>query len=167
MPGKKFEVQAIDDEILAKFSLKNRYSFLNNNLTAILSTKEFNFFKEVQRFCMRFEKKNEITHGPDEDIYDWVPAFGEKGYITRQHTFDVCDVHYDYWGLAADFLRNLALDFFDPQFAMGGGGTVLAVNPIYEHHEDVPVRLEALKDLVTGKSPGAILITEPQRGSDA
>ncbi len=57
MPGKKFEVQAIDDEILAKFSLKNRYSFLNNNLTAILSTKEFNFFKEVQRFCMRFEKK--------------------------------------------------------------------------------------------------------------
>ncbi|MBA7541585.1 Caffeyl-CoA reductase-Etf complex subunit CarC [subsurface metagenome] len=50
---------------------------------------------------------------------------------------------------------------------MGGGGTVLAINPIYEHHEEVPVRLEALKDLVTGKTPGAILITEPQRGSDA
>ena len=39
MPGKKFEVQAINDEILEKFSLKNRYSFLNNNLMAILSTK--------------------------------------------------------------------------------------------------------------------------------
>jgi len=167
MPGKKFEVQAINDEILEKFSLKNRYAFLNNNLTAVLSQKEFNFLREVQRFCLRFEKKNEITHGPNEDIYDWVPEFGEKGYITRQHSFDACDVQYDEWGLAADFMRNIALDIFDPQFAMGGGATVLAINPIYEHHENVPVRLEALKDLVTGKSPGAILITEPERGSDA
>ncbi len=167
MPGKKFEVQAINDDILEKFSLKNRYAFLNNNLTAVLSQKEFNFLREVQRFCLRFEKKNEITHGPNEDIYDWVPEFGEKGYITRQHSFDVCDVHYDEWGLAADFMRNIALDLFDPQFAMGGGATVLAINPIYEHHENVPVRLDALNDLVTGKSPGAILITEPERGSDA
>jgi len=167
MPGKKFEVQAINDDILEKFSLKNRYAFLNNNLTAVLSQKEFNFLREVQRFCLRFEKKNEITHGPNEDIYDWVPEFGEKGYITRQHSFDVCDVHYDEWGLAADFMRNIALDLFDPQFAMGGGATVLAINPIYEHHEHIPVRLDALNDLVTGKSPGAILITEPERGSDA
>jgi len=167
MPGKKFEVQAINDDILEKFSLKNRYAFLNNNLTAVLSQKEFNFLREVQRFCLRFEKKNEITHGPNENIYDWVPEFGEKGYITRQHSFDVCDVHYDEWGLAADFMRNIALDLFDPQFAMGGGATVLAINPIYEHHENVPVRLDALNDLVTGKSPGAILITEPERGSDA
>jgi len=167
MPGKKFEVQAINDDILEKFSLKNRYAFLNNNLTAVLSQKEFNFLREVQRFCIRFEKKNEITHGPNEDIYDWVPEFGEKGYITRQHSFDECDVHYDEWGLAADFMRNIALDIFDPQFAMGGGATVLAINPIYEHHDHVPVRLDALKDLVTGKSPGAILITEPERGSDA
>ena len=107
MPGKKFEIQAVDDEILAKFSLKNRYSFLNNNLMAILSKDEFNFLKEVQRFCVRFEKKNEITHGPEEDIYNWIPAFGEKGYITRQHTFDVCDVHYEEWGLSMDLMRNL------------------------------------------------------------
>ncbi|MFX1538686.1 MAG: acyl-CoA dehydrogenase family protein [Promethearchaeota archaeon] len=164
---KKFEVQAINDEILGKMSLKNRYAFLNNNLTSILSPKEFNFLREVQRFCLRFEKKNDITHGPDEDIYDWVPAFGEKGYISRQHTFDICDVHYEEWGLAADLMRNIAIDMFDPQFAMGGGATVLAINPVYEHHENVPVRLEALKELVTGQSPGAILITEPERGSDA
>ncbi|MGB5910918.1 MAG: acyl-CoA dehydrogenase family protein [Promethearchaeia archaeon] len=164
---KKYEIQAISDEILEKMSLKNRYAFLNNNLTSILSPKEFNFLREVQRFCLRFEKKNNITHGPHEDIYDWVTAFGEKGYITRQHSFDVCDVHYDEWGLAADLMRNIALDMFDPQFAMGGGATVLAINPVYEHHEHVPVRLEALKDLVTGQSPGAILITEPERGSDA
>ena len=167
MSERKFKVQAINDEILEKFSLKNRYAFLNNNLTSVLSPKEFGFLREVQRFCMRYEKKNNITHGPDEDIYEWVRDFGEKGYITRQHTFDICDVHYDYWGLAADFLRNIAIDMFDPQFAMGGGATVLAINPVYEHHDNVPQRLEALKEMVTGISPGAILITEPERGSDA
>jgi len=167
MVERKFEVQAINDEILEKLSLKNRYAFLNNNLTSILSTEEFSFLREVQRFCLRFEKKNNITHGPDEDIYEWVPAFGEQGYISRQHTFDMCDVHYERWGLAADLMRNIAIDMFDPQFAMGGGATVLAINPVYEHHENVPVRLEALKEMITGKSPGAILITEPERGSDA
>ncbi|MFX1315350.1 MAG: acyl-CoA dehydrogenase family protein [Promethearchaeota archaeon] len=167
MSSKRFKVQAINDEILEKFSLKNRYSFLNNNLTPILSQKEFNFLREVQRFCLRFEKKNNINHGPDEDIYEWIPDFGEKGYISRQHTFDMCDVHYEEWGLATDLMRTLAIDMFDPQFGMGGGATVLAINPIYEHHEGVPERLEALKDLITGKSPGAILITEPERGSDA
>ncbi|MFX1410314.1 MAG: acyl-CoA dehydrogenase family protein [Promethearchaeota archaeon] len=167
MSSKKFKVQAINDEILDKFNLKNRYSFLNNNLTAILSQKEFNFLREVQRFCLRFEKKNNITHGPEEDIYDWIPAFGEQGYVTRQHSFDMVDVVYENWGLAADLMRTLAIDMFDPQFGMGGGATVLAVNPVYEHHEGIPERLEALKDLITGKSPGAILITEPERGSDA
>ncbi len=164
---RRFKVQAIKDEILEKFNLKNRYAFLNNNLTAILSQKEFNFLREVQRFCLRYEKKHNIIHGPDEDIYDWIPDFGEKGYITRQHSFDIVDVVYEDWGLAADFMRQLAIDMFDPQFGMGGGATVLAINPVYEHHDNVPERLEALKDLVTGKSPGAILITEPERGSDA
>jgi alkylation response protein AidB-like acyl-CoA dehydrogenase len=159
--------QAINDEILAALSLKNRYAFLNNNLTPILNQKEFNFLRKVQRFCLRFEKKNNVTHSPEEDIYDWIPAFGEQGYISRQHSFDVCDVHYDDWGLAADLMRCLAIDMLDPQFNMGGGATVLAINPIYEHHEDIPVRVEALKDLVTGASPGCMLITEPERGSDA
>lgn len=168
MPMEKTEyAQAINDEILDKLSLKNRYAFLNNNLTPILSQDEFNFLREVERFCMRFEKKNNITHSTNEDIYDWIPAFGEKGYITRQHSFDVVDVSYKEAGLAMDMMRNIAMDMFDPQFAMGAGGTVLAINPIYEHHENVPLRLEALKDLVTGKTPGAILITEPERGSDA
>ncbi|MFX1322255.1 MAG: acyl-CoA dehydrogenase family protein, partial [Promethearchaeota archaeon] len=92
---------------------------------------------------------------------------GEQGYITRQHSFDMVDVVYENWGLAVDLMRTLAIDMFDPQFGMGAGATVLAVNPVYEHHDGVPERLEALKDLVTGKSPGAILITEPERGSDA
>ncbi len=164
---KKFEVQAINDEILEKMSLKNRYAFVNNNLMSLLSTEQFNFFKSVQRFCLKFEKKNNITHGPNEDIYEWIPAFGEKGYITRQHPFECVDLNYKEHGLAMDLMRNLALDLFDPQFAMGGGASVLAINPVYEHHDDVPVRLEALKEMVTGKSPGCILITEPERGSDA
>ncbi|MHA1488668.1 MAG: acyl-CoA dehydrogenase family protein [Promethearchaeota archaeon] len=163
----KFKVQVINDEILGKLSLKNRYSFVNNNLMSILSPEEFNFLKKVQKFCLRFEKKNNITHGPEEDVYDWIPTFGEQGYITRQHPFEMVDLNYKEYGLAADFMRNIAIDIFDPQFAMGGGATVLAVNPVYEHHENIPVRLEALKDMVTGKSPGSIMITEPERGSDA
>ncbi|MHA1805663.1 MAG: acyl-CoA dehydrogenase family protein [Promethearchaeota archaeon] len=164
---RKFKVQAINDEILGKLSLKNRYNWVNNNLGNLLTKEQNAFFREVQKFCLRFEKKNKITHGPDEDIYDWVPAFGEKGYITRQHDGKCVDLDYAEYGLAMDFVRNLAIDMFDPQFAMGGGATVLAINPIYDHHDNVPVRLEALKELLTGKSPGAILITEPERGSDA
>jgi alkylation response protein AidB-like acyl-CoA dehydrogenase len=132
-----------------------------------LEPKEFNFLKKVQKFCMRFEKKNEITHGPDEDVYEWIPAFGAAGYITRAHNFEMCDVNYDYYGATAELMRCLAIDFFDPQFSLAGGATVLAVNPIYEHHENIPIRLEIMKKMVTGETPGAILITEPERGSDA
>jgi len=163
----KYMNKVINDDILEKLSLKNRYSFLNNNLMAILSPEQFNHLKKVQKFCQRFEKKNGIIHGPEEDIYDWIPAFGAEGYITRAHNFEMVDVNYNYYGMVADFLRYLAIDMFDPQFAMGSGATVLAINAIYEHHENIPVRLEALKDLVTGKTPGCICITEPERGSDA
>ena len=159
--------QAISDEILDKLSLKNRYAFVNNNLMALLSPEQFNHFKKVQKFCMRFEKKNEITHGPEEDVYDWIPAFGAEGYITRAHNFEMIDVEYENYGAVADFLRYIAVDNFDPQFAMGSGATVLAINPVYEHHENIPGRLEALKDMVTGKTSGCICITEPERGSDA
>ncbi|MFX0036035.1 MAG: acyl-CoA dehydrogenase family protein [Candidatus Hermodarchaeota archaeon] len=159
--------QVINDEILDKLSLRNRYSFLNNNLMPILSPEQFNFLKSVQKFCMRYEKKNGITHGSDEDVYDWIPDFGAEGYITRAHNFDMIDVSYNYYGIVADFLRYLSIDMFDTQFAMGSGATVLAINPIYEHHDNVSERLEALKDLVTGKAAGCICITEPERGSDA
>lgn len=159
--------QAINDEILDKMSLKNRYSFLNNNMMSILSPEQFNFFKKVQKFCLRFEKKNDITHSTEEDMYDWIPAFGAEGYITRAHNFEAVDINYDYYGAAADFMRYLAMDSFDPQFAMGSGATVLAINPVYEHHENIPVRLDALKQMVTGQAAGCILITEPERGSDA
>ncbi|MHA1148382.1 MAG: acyl-CoA dehydrogenase family protein [Promethearchaeota archaeon] len=163
----KYLTQAINDSILDKLSLKNRYAFLNTNLTSLLAPKDFNFLKTVQKFCMRFEKKNNITHGPDEDIYEWIPTFGEKGYISRTEPFAMIDQNYEPYGMSAEFMRYLAVDMFDPQFSMGAGATVLAINPIKEHHENIPVRLEALKDLVTGVAPGCILITEPERGSDA
>jgi alkylation response protein AidB-like acyl-CoA dehydrogenase len=163
----KFMDQAINDEILEKLSLKNRYNFINNNLMAILSPDQFNFLKSIQKFCMRFERKNGITHGPNEDVYDWIPTFGAEGYVTRAHNFDMIDVNYDYYGAVADFLRTLAIDSFDTQFGMAIGATVLAVNPIYEHHENIKGRLEALRSMVTGEAPGCILITEPERGSDA
>jgi alkylation response protein AidB-like acyl-CoA dehydrogenase len=163
----KYLTLAIREDILKVMSLKNRYSFLNTNLTAMLTPTEFNFLKSVQKFCMRFERRNKITHGPDEDIYDWIPAFGKEGLVTRSEPFAMIDQNYSPHGLAAEFMRSLAIDFFDPQFSMGAGATVLAINPVKEHHEDIPVRLEALKEMVTGQTPGCILITEPERGSDA
>ena len=166
MPKSEY-AQAINDEIMDALSLKNRYSFVNTNLMTVLKPEQFSFLKKVQKFCLRFEKKNNITHGPNEDVYDWIPAFGAEGYISRFQNFEACDVVYDYSGSVADFLRYLAIDNFDTQFAMGAGATVLAINPIAAHHENIPARVEALKDLVTGVAPGCILITEPERGSDA
>ncbi len=167
MSNKKFETRVINEEILAKLSLENRYKFLNDNLNFVLTDKQFEFLKEVQNFCLEFERDNSITHGPDEDIYDWYQDFGEKGYITRQHPYECVDLNYKEFGMSMEFMRLLALDFFDPQFAMGTGATVICINPIYEHHENIGVRLEALKELVTGKAIGTLLITEPERGSDA
>ncbi len=163
----KFKTQTINDEILEKLSLKNRYKFLNDNLMTILSDDQFKFLKEVEDFCLKFESEKNITHGPDEDIYDWIPAFGEQGYVTRQHSFDSINLNYQEHGLVADFMRTFAITSFDPQFAMSFGASVICINPIEAHHENIPVRLEALKELVTGKTPGCLLITEPERGSDA
>ncbi|MHA1268433.1 MAG: acyl-CoA dehydrogenase family protein [Candidatus Helarchaeota archaeon] len=164
----KFKVQAINDEILSKLSLGNRYKWLNMNLQAILTKKQLEFLKEVEEFALKVETENNFTHSIDEDIYQYMPIFGEKGYISRGHKFDEIDMNYgDNWGLVYDMLRCLAVDFFDPQFNMSIGATTLCINPVAEHHDGVDVRLKALKELVTGKSIGCILITEPERGSDA
>ncbi|MFW9987999.1 MAG: acyl-CoA dehydrogenase family protein [Candidatus Odinarchaeota archaeon] len=165
--NKKFETQVINNAILEKLSLKYRYTFLNSNLSSILSEEQFKFLQKVQQFCLEFEEQNKISHGSNEDIYNWMEPFGAEGYITRAHNFKFIDVDYSDWGLVPELLRYLAVDNFDPQFAMAIGATVLAVNPVYEHHENIPVRLEALKGMVTGKAVGGILITEPERGSDA
>jgi alkylation response protein AidB-like acyl-CoA dehydrogenase len=159
--------QAINDEILEKLSLKNRYQFLNTTLMTALEPEQFNFLRSAEKFCMRYEKKNNIVHSAEEDLYDWIPDFGKEGLISRAHPFEEIDLNYEPNGLTTELLRCLALNFFDPQFSMGGGATVLAINPVYFHHENIPIRLEILKKFVTGEAPGAILITEPERGSDA
>jgi len=163
----KFLTQAINDEILEKLSLENRYNFLNTCVKPMLSSDEMSFLKQVEEFCLNYEKTKNITHGPDEDIYDWVSDFGKEGYITRAHKFEMLDLNYNPHGLTAELMRALSLCFFDPQVLMMFGATILAINPLEAHHENVPVRLNALKDVVTGNSPGCILITEPERGSDA
>jgi alkylation response protein AidB-like acyl-CoA dehydrogenase len=163
----KFITQAINDEILSKLSLENRYNFLNLCLKPMLKPEEVNFLKQVEDFCLSYEKNNNITHGPDEDIYDWISDFGKEGYISRAHKFDVIDLNYEPWGLTAELMRALALCFFDPQLLMMFGATILGINPIEAHHENIPVRLQALREIVTGKTPSCILITEPERGSDA
>ncbi|MFW9948905.1 MAG: acyl-CoA dehydrogenase family protein [Candidatus Thorarchaeota archaeon] len=163
----KYMDRAINEEILEKLSLKNRYAFLNTNLMTVLEQNQMNFLKEAQKFCIRYEKKNQITHAPDEEFYHWIPDFGKEGLISRAHPYTEIDMNFDYHGLTTELMRCLALSFFDPQFSMAGGATILAINPVYYHHEGIPIRLEILKKYVTGVTPGAILITEPERGSDA
>jgi alkylation response protein AidB-like acyl-CoA dehydrogenase len=163
----KFETQVINDEILEKLRLENRYSFLNTCLNSMLSTNEMDFLKQVEGFCLNYENDNNITHGPNEDIYDWVSDFGKAGYINRAHKFEMLDLNYEPYGLTAELMRGLAIDQFDPQLLMMMGASILCINPLEAHHENIPIRLEALRDVVTGNSPGCILITEPERGSDA
>lgn len=168
MPLRKTKyAQAISDEILEKLSLENRYIFLNENFRPFLTDAQLNFLESIQEFCLKFEKDNNITHGPEEDLYDWVPAFGKQGLITRMHDVSCIDLDYEQHGLVADFMRIFGTDQFDPQFTMITGATVICINPIYSHHDNVPVRLEALKELITGEASGCLLITEPERGSDA
>jgi len=163
--NKKGKVQCINDEILEKLSLKTRNKFLNYNLMSFLKPKHLNFLKQAQKFFVKFENDNNITH--NEDFYEWIPEIGRNGYITRMHKFDNFGLDFDPYGMTTEFMRVLAMDFFDPQLSMGAGATVLAVNPLLLHHEDVEVRLKALKELVMGEKIGCICITEPERGSDA
>ena len=165
MVYKKGHVQCINDEILEKLSLKNRYNFLNNNLMSILKPNHFNFLKKAQKFFLRFEKEHNITH--NEDFYEWIPEIGKEGLVTRMNNFSEIDLNYEPYGLTTEFMRVLTTDFFDPQLTMGMGASVLAVNPLMLYHDDVEIRLRALKDLVTGEKIGCICITEPERGSDA
>ncbi len=161
----RFETPGIADVILGKMNLENRYKFLNLNLPTIVNDKQMEFLKEVQQFCVDYEKKKKLDH--TEEIYTYLPDFGAKGYISRFHKFAECGINYDKWGLQIEMMRYLAVDMFDTQFSMSIGATTLAINPCEAHHEGRPEVLKALKDLVTGKGIGCILITEPERGSDA
>ena len=165
MVGKKYDVQCINDEILEKMSLKNRYKFLNNNLMNVLKPDHFNFLKKAEKFYTKFEEKNNITH--KEDFYDWIPEIGKAELINRVNNYDLIGLNFQPYGITTEFMRVLATGFFDPQLAMGMGATVLAINPIMLHHENMENRLQILKDLVTGQKVGCCCITEPERGSDA
>lgn len=165
MAIKKGEVQCINDEILEKLSLKNRYKFLNYNLMSYLPKEQLEFLKKAQKFFVSYEKKNNIIH--TEDFYKWIPDIGQEGLVTRMNKFEFLDLNFEPYGLTAEFMRTLATDFFDPQLTMGMGANVLAINPLIVHHEDVDIRLKVLKELVTGQKNGCICITEPERGSDA
>lgn len=160
-----FETQGINDEILDKLSLENRYKFLNMNLPTIVTDKQMDFIRQAQEFAMEYEKKNKIDH--TEDIYTYFKPFGKEGLICRFHDFKECGVGYKESGLQIEMMRYLTVDMFDPSFSMSIGATTLAINPCYHHHEQRSEVLDVLKGLVTGTKIGCILITEPERGSDA
>jgi len=165
LSGKKGKVQCIDDEILEKLSLSTRNKFLNYNLMSFLNPKHLQFLKQVQNFFVKFEQENQITH--NEDFYEWVPEIGKNGYISRLHKFGEIDLNYEPYGMTAEFMKIIAMDFFDPQLTMSTGATAISVNPILLHNENLNIRLRAVKELITGKKIGCICITEPERGSDA
>ena len=165
MSSKKGQVQCIDDDILEKLSLRTRNKFLNYNLMSFLKPKHLCFLKQAQKFFENFEKTNNITH--NEDFYEWIPEIGKSGYISRLHKFEDIGLNYEPHGMTTEFMRILAMDFFDPQLTMATGATAISVNSILLHHENMETRLKALKELVTGKKIGCICITEPERGSDA
>ena len=165
LSNKKGKIQCINDEILEKLSLSTRNKFLNYNLMSFLKPKHFSFLKQAQKFFENFEKVNKITH--NEDFYEWIPEIAKNGYITRLHKFEDIGLNYEPHGMTTEFMRILAMDFFDPQLTMATGATAISVNPILLHHEGVDIRLRALKELVTEGKIGCICITEPERGSDA
>ncbi len=165
MVGKQGKVGCINDKILKQMSLKKRYNFLNINLMNVLRPENFNFLKETQKFYIKFEKEHNITH--TEDFYQWIPEIGKQGLVSRVNNFAEIGVNYPEYGMTAEFMRILATDFFDPQLTMGMGATVLAINPLLLHHQNVDIRLKVMKELVVGEKIGCICITEPERGSDA
>ncbi len=165
LSSKKGKVQCINDEILEKLSLSTRNKFLNYNLMSFLKPKNLDFLKQTQKFFESFEKTNNINH--NEDFYEWIPEIGKNGFISRLHKFEDIGLNYEPYGMTTEFMRILAMDFFDPQLTMSTGATAISVNPILLHHEDVDIRLRAVKELVTGEKIGCICITEPERGSDA
>ena len=166
MSKKNMQTQIISSDILEALSLQKRYNLLNINLMIMLNDNERNFLNEVQNFCVEFEKKNNIDHS--EDIYSWFPAFGEKGYIHRVFNYE--DIGIDYgknFGIAMEFMRQLAVTEFDPSFNLTTGASTLCINPIKHHNEGREECQKPLKELITGKAVGCICITEPTKGSDA
>ncbi|GAB4320029.1 MAG: acyl-CoA dehydrogenase family protein [Promethearchaeota archaeon] len=161
-PPEEF-AKCLPDDALERVSLANRYEFLNRNLEATFETKELGYLREIEEFCLSVEAR--VDHA--EDFYPWIPWFGERGLVTRGHHFREVGLDQQPHGLVPELCRVLACDFFDPEFTMAMGASVLAVNPILSHHEGVPARLDALRELVTGTAIGCICITEPERGSDA
>nr|MDO8088140.1 acyl-CoA dehydrogenase family protein [Candidatus Sigynarchaeum springense] len=163
---KKMEAQTVPDEVLEAMSLKNRYAFVNNALMTILNDNEKGFLDKVQRFCAKYERKNNVDHS--EDVYKWIPDFGAEGYVTRMSNFPEVGIDFgEKHGMMTEFMRCLAIDMFSPQFNMGMGATTLCINPIFHHHQNREPCLKALKELVSGQAVGCICITEPTKGSEA
>ncbi len=165
LSGKKGKVQCIDDEILEKLSLTTRNKFLSYNLMSFLDSNHLQFLKRAQEFFENFERDNKITH--NEDFYEWIPEIGRNGYISRLYKYEDIDLNYEPHGMTTEFMKILAMDFFDPQLTMAIEATTVSLNSILLHHDDFKIRLKAIKELVTGKKIGCICITEPERGSDA
>ena len=91
-------------------SLRNRFKFLNNNLMNVLKPEHFNFLKKAEKFYVKFEEKNNITH--KEDFYDWIPEIGKAELINRVNNYDLLGLDFQPYGIINISCSLFAFSFF-------------------------------------------------------
>ncbi len=155
----KIQEKIITDEILEKLELGNFYKILNQNIFPLLKEEEQTFVKELEDFCIELAPKIDR----EKDVYVLFPKLGEHGYIQRMNKYK----DFTPYGMKYEVLLGTILSICDPQLDLARlASGILCGNPTYQHGETDEI-LKVQADLMEGKGVGCIMITEPERGSDA
>ncbi len=155
----KIQEKIIKDEILEKLELGNFYKILNQNIFPLLNEEELAFVKEVEDFCLELAP----TIDREKDVYVLFPKLGEQGFIQRMNKYK----DFVPYGMKYEVLLATILSICDPQLDLARlASGILCGNPTFQHGETSEIS-KVQADLMEGKGIGCILITEPERGSDA
>jgi len=155
----KIQEKIIKDEILEKLELGNFYKILNQNIFPLLNEQELSFVKEVEDFCLELAP----TIDREKDVYVLFPKLGEQGFIQRMNKYK----DFVPYGMKYEVLLATILSICDPQLDLARlASGILCGNPTFQHGESSEIS-KVQADLMEGKGIGCILITEPERGSDA
>ncbi|MCK4281015.1 MAG: acyl-CoA/acyl-ACP dehydrogenase, partial [Candidatus Lokiarchaeota archaeon] len=155
----KIQEKIIKDEILEKLEIGNFYKILNQNIFPLLNEEEQAFVKELEDFCIELAP----TIDREKDVYVLFPKLGEHGYIQRMNKYK----DFTPYGMKYEVLLATILSICDPQLDLARlASGILCGNPTFQHGESSEIS-KVQTDLMEGKGIGCILITEPERGSDA
>lgn len=155
----KIQEKIIKDEFLEKLELGNFYKILNQNIFPLLNEEELAFVKEVEDFCLELAP----TIDREKDVYVLFPKLGEQGFIQRMNKYK----DFVPYGMKYEVLLATILSICDPQLDLARlASGILCGNPTFQHGETSEIS-KVQADLMEGKGIGCILITEPERGSDA